>query len=242
MARNYNIKWKKEDYLTLRKAVNTFNKQVKKLESAESDVILPDIITYKDLKSNITTRQEYNRIIASLRKFSIPSQQKAIKTEGDIEITKWEFSELKKARKRASSRLSSELSGLTQTLGTGNKRINEIKATIESFNNLEKFNKETFLRKRKVILNQGRSDYLFSKNKTFQENFIKVYKKIGRKEIVKLAQSFKNPNDFWEFISDSNLADLEERYDEDEGLTQFSAQKDDNYFAELERLIIKYIE
>ena len=52
------IKWKKSDFITLGKAVSDFNKTIKKLEKEESNLILPDVIDYKELKSDINTRKE----------------------------------------------------------------------------------------------------------------------------------------------------------------------------------------
>ena len=72
----------------------------------------------------------------------------------------------------------------------------------------------------------------------FQENFIKAYKKMKRKEIVRIAKRFKNPMDFWEKIKNSNFADIKMKYDEDAGLIQFGEySKDDNYIYDLLRLV-----
>ena len=41
MAKQYNIKWNRSDIGKLSSAVSRFNKTIKKLESAESDLVLP---------------------------------------------------------------------------------------------------------------------------------------------------------------------------------------------------------
>lgn len=244
MAKQSLIRWKRSDYGSLQKAVNQFNKTIKELESVESDLILPDPIKYKDVKSGITTRQELNRIIGSLQRFSNPSKQKAVKLDSDIQITSWEYTELKRERRRAERRLTGELAGLEATLGTGNKRINEIKGTIKSLNKLENVTGEEFQRIRERIKSQGVSDYDMKKAKQFQENFIKAFsnlknkkgKRIRRKEIVEFAKSFTNPIDFWEAIKESEFIELQEFYDEAEGLTSFSMGSDERYNFELKKL------
>lgn len=244
MAKQSLIRWKRSDYGNLQKAVNQFNKTIKELQSVESDLILPDPIKYKDVKSGITTRQELNRIIGSLQRFSNPSKQKAVKLDSDIQITSWEYTELKRERRRAERRLTGELAGLEATLGTGNKRINEIKGTIKSLNKLENVTGEEFQRIRERIKSQGVSDYDMKKAKQFQENFIKAFsnlknkkgKKIRRKEIVEFAKSFTNPIDFWEAIKDSEFIELQEFYDEAEGLTSFNMGSDERYNFELKKL------
>ena len=65
------IRWSRSDSITLGKAVSNFNKTVQKLEQEESNLLLPDVISFKDLKSDITTRRELNRIIKSLKRLLI---------------------------------------------------------------------------------------------------------------------------------------------------------------------------
>lgn len=237
MAKQYNIRWSRADYGNLRKAINRFNKTVKELESAEGDLVLPDVVTYKDVKSKITTRQELNRIIGSLRRFSNPAKQKAVKLESGIEITAWEYTELKSERRRAERRLSRELAGLeaTSSFGTGNKRLNEIRSTIASMNRLESSFSD-FDRIRKRIKYQGASDFEFKKAKQFQDNFIKAFKEMGRKEIVEYAKKFSDPTEFWEAIKSSKFTEIQEFYDEAKGITQFAMEADDRYYMELSKL------
>lgn len=236
MAKQYNIKWNRSDIGKLSSAVSMFNKTIKKLESAESDLVLPDVVDYKELKSGITTRQELNRIIGSLRRFTNPAKQKAIKLDSGIEITAWEYTELKAERRRAEKRLTGELFGLEATLGTGNKRINEIRGTIASLQKLETATGEDFKRIRERIKVQGTSDFNRKKAKTFQDNFIKAFRGMGRKEIVEYAQKFKDPEEFWNAIKDSGFSNLQEFYDESEGILRFSMDSDERYFYELEQL------
>ena len=56
------IRWKKGDYIRLGKAVSDFNKRVKELESIDVDY-LPDLKNYKDIKSEILSRNELNRVL-----------------------------------------------------------------------------------------------------------------------------------------------------------------------------------
>lgn len=233
----YRIKWKRGDYITLGKAVSEFNKTIKQLKSEESSLILPDVIDYKELKSDITTRQELNRMINSLKRFQNPTQQKAIKTEGNIEVTRWELTELRKAKRRAEKRFSGEIADIeSQGIGTGNTRLNEIRATLKSFDKLERASKEDFKRISASIFKQGTSDFEYRKALIFQKNFISAYEKMGRKEIVEIARSFRNPEKFWEFIKNSEFIDINMQYDREEGLIETLMSKDESYLYELEKL------
>lgn len=236
MAKQSMIRWNRSDYGKLSYAVRKFNENLRKLDAIESDLILPDPVDYKELKSGITTRQELNRLIGSLQRFSNPSKQKAVKLESGIEITSWEYTELKRERRRAERRMTGELAGLEATLGTGNKRINEISGTINSLYKLETVKGEEFNRIRKRIKYQGVNDYEVKRAMVFKERFIKTYETLGRKEIVEFAKSFKNPLEFWEAIKDSEFKNLEEWYDEAKGTVQFAMESDERYTYELSKL------
>ena len=188
---SHKIRWSRSDYIKLGKAVSSFNKTIGNLSN--SGIVLPDLLNYNDLKSGITTRKELNRLIGSLKRFQNPMQQVGVSLEG-FEVTKWELNEVKKAKRRAERRLTGELAGLeSRTIGTGNIRANEIKATLKSFEKFASGDLAQFKRISASILRQGKTDYEFKKALIFQQNFITAYEKMGRKEVVKMAKMYKNP-------------------------------------------------
>lgn len=69
MAEQSKIRWKQGDYIKLGRAVADFNKKVNRLQAEENNLYLPNLIEYKEAKENITTRQELNRLVNSLRRF-----------------------------------------------------------------------------------------------------------------------------------------------------------------------------
>ena len=230
------IRWSRSDYIKLGKAVSSFNKTVGNLSN--SGIVLPDLLNYNDLKSGIITRKELNRLIGSLKRFQNPMQQVGVSLEG-FEVTKWELNEVKRAKARATRRLTGELAGIEAgAIGTGNTRANEIKATLESFEKFASGDLAQFKRISSSIMRQGRTDYEMSKALIFQKNFISAYEKMGRKEIVEFAKSFRNPQDFWEAIKNSEFTDLSLRYDVEEGMiTIGEMSKDESYYYELNKLL-----
>lgn len=46
----YQIRWKRGDYISLGKAVSQFNKKINELKSEENALLLPDEINYSELK------------------------------------------------------------------------------------------------------------------------------------------------------------------------------------------------
>lgn len=232
------IKWNKKDYSLLRKEVNKFNRRIKELESFGRK-ILPEEIKYKDVKENIYSRKEFNRIIKQLEKFQERKSAEIKELESGEKISKWEYDVLKQNKKIAINRLSSDLIQ-KENENTNIKELNELKGTIKSIENLEKKSGKDFENTKQRLKKIGTSDFELKKAKTFQENFIKAMRNMGRREIVKFAKSFKNPIDFWNTIKDSNLADLDERYDIEKGIIQLSMDSDESYYYELEKLGIEY--
>ena len=93
------IKWQQKDYLSLGRAVANFNKKINKLQSEEKKLYLPELKNYKEIKQNIQTRSELNRIINSLKRFSKEGAEDLYVTKAGEQITKWERKELRKTNK-----------------------------------------------------------------------------------------------------------------------------------------------
>ena len=93
------IRWQQKDYLSLGRAVANFNKKINELQSEEKKLYLPELKNYKDIKENIQTRQELNRVINSLKRFSKEGAEDLYTTKAGEQITKWERQELRKANK-----------------------------------------------------------------------------------------------------------------------------------------------
>lgn len=135
----YQIKWKKQDYLQLGKAVANFNKKINRLQAEERKAYLPDIIDYSNLKQNITTRAELNRQINSLKRFMREGAENIYTTEAGEQISKWEKQETLKSMNIARRRLTRELKSLeTPTLNgyskaqMGSERVAEINAELRN--------------------------------------------------------------------------------------------------------------
>ena len=113
---NYQIKWKRGDYISLGKAVSQFNKKVRELEKLDNNITLPSLINYQDVKSEIKTRYELNRYIKALRRFQNENKQKGVELEGGEIVTKWQNEELKKAVKRERLEIEKELERLNKPI------------------------------------------------------------------------------------------------------------------------------
>lgn len=218
------IRWRKGDYIRLGQAVSQFNKKINELEKDEMQIdYLPDLRNYKDLKEHITTRNELNRVINSLRRFKKEGAEDLYTTQAGQDLTKWEYSELKRQRTRAIRTLKKEAMGIYDlNIGMGNERLQSINATIKSLNKLDEKVGYEFKRLSERLNYLGASDYKLKQDKLFRDNYMKALQSVSNFENYDILKNkldkIKNPTKFYEFISKSNvLMDLFIYYDDNSG-------------------------
>lgn len=203
------IRWQKKDYSRLRYAINKFNKNVSEIEVDERR-ILPELKNYKDVKKAITTRKELNRVINALNRANAETLTQTRTFESGEKVTKWEFSEINKAMRRAFRTLNNERETILasrQSIGMGEERLSEISAIEESLMSLEYRTGSDFRKVKERLYSVGRSDYKMAKDKTFMENFYKAMEGISNFEnydvLKRELDKIKNPTSFYEYVKRS---------------------------------------
>ena len=111
MPRQYNIKWREQDEKELRRVVRNFNDKLRRLvkKNPANSNILPQFwnektqeyenkISVDQLKELISTRQDYNRQLNMLKRFSRRGAEKIVETGSDYgaRTTKWQEQEQKR--------------------------------------------------------------------------------------------------------------------------------------------------
>lgn len=207
------IRWKINDYKELEKAVNSFNRKIKRLER-RGKTSLPETLDYVETRKEIRSRKELNRVLRSLEDFKKKGSEEIIKLKSGTEITKWEYGEVKKARRRAQTRLLKEATKISQsrnaTLGMGDERLSQIESILESFENLENKKGFEFKRTKERILMQGSIDINLKRAEIFRTNFLESIKEAsafeGYDKLVNSLNKIKNPIDFYNKVSQSQIA------------------------------------
>ena len=207
------IRWKINDYKELEKAVNSFNRKIKRLER-RGKTSLPETLDYVKTRKEIRSRKELNRILRSLEEFKKRGSEEIVKLKSGTEITKWEYGELKKARRRAKTNLTREARKILQarnaSLGMGDERLSQIESIIESFENLENKKGFEFKRTKERILIQGSIDINLKRAETFRTNFLESIKEAstfeGYDKLVNSLNKIKNPIDFYNKVRKSQIA------------------------------------
>lgn len=209
------IRWKKSDYIKLGQAVSRFNKRVKELQTNEAKY-LPELKDYKEIKNEILSRSELNRIIRSLKNFSKEGMTDIVKLPSGEDLTKWEYREVKKARNIAIKRLEQEKLSIKlgeKYVGMGDERIDTIDATIENIKTLEKLRDFEYKDTKERTLKLGSLDYNLRRSMIYRENYMNALKQMSTYDnydlLVNKLNKISNPEKFFEYIQQSEtLQDL----------------------------------
>ena len=208
------IRWSRSDYLKLSYAVRKFNQTISELEKLNQNV-LPEEFKYTELRDNIYSRRELNRIIKALRRFSKASQQRVVTSPSGEQITQWELSELKKAQKRALANVTDQareiIDDSTNVMGDAEfKRLLRTKESIEDL-----FNRKgtEFRRTKKRTSSWGKNDYELWRASVFRENYMNSLDQMSSFKNYKLLkdklESIENPIQFYNYVRQSDiLSDL----------------------------------
>lgn len=237
MAKDYQIKWKQSDYLTLGRAISNFNKKKNELERLEKyeNVILPYTLNYQEVKENIKTRKELNRMLSSLREFGKGNSLEIYKTEAGDNILNWEHKELEKEKRRIIKRLTTKLEnyekpnaqGFTKAQ-MGNSQARAIMANIERFKEYEMQRGYDFKIIKNLMHSIGDNDYEFRKAIVYQENFMKELENLMKnsnefKKVYDYFKKIKNPIEFFKTTQKSEvLQDFFLWYQQPENYASFS--------------------
>lgn len=205
------IRWRKEDSIALQRAINTFNRNVRKLERQEDSVkYLPNTVNYNELRESIISRNELNRVISSLRSFSKKGSTDIIEVASGQKITKWEYEKINKSRSIALRNLNKEVLSLETSHRLslmGNAKLEAAKATIKNLSELENKKGSDFTRIKERIYYYGYQDVELKRamqfRKNFEDNLAQMTSYDNSDILMKKLNQIKNPIKFYEFINQS---------------------------------------
>lgn len=198
------IRWRHKDYVKLGRAVSDFNRKVNELETISDSLNLPEPVSYEELvygENKILTRQEFNRIVKSLRRFLDEKQQEIVNV-GNFELTRWERNQLIAGQRRLNLETEARLNESKLRRDTDSYKA--IKGMQNTYTNLKNTNsKEAFNHYRKRLTNYLRADRKLRKDAQFRENYMKMYKHFEQFDNYELFEGFLNS-----FSSDKEFSDF----------------------------------
>lgn len=197
MARQSQIKWGRGDYVKLGRAVSDFNKKIQRLEQQQGNLGLPELIDYKDLKSQITTRKELNRQLNLLRSFKEEGMEELVQLH-DETITVWEQKQILKEQRRIVKDIEKEISQIKEKpFGMGSEQYKTLKARLDSIKNFD----------RSLIKKYARTDFQMKKAIQYRENILEQFDDLPDEfaKIKKHLLKIKNPLNFFDEMQKSKL-------------------------------------
>lgn len=99
MPKSSKIRWRDRDTEQLARKVKNFNAKLTRLTKSNPALaeILPERVSAKALKHDITNRQEYNRVIKALSAFTEKGAESVVTGKQGVTTTKWQLQQVKKA-------------------------------------------------------------------------------------------------------------------------------------------------
>ncbi len=161
-------------------------------------------------------------MISSLKRFNKEGAEDLYVTKGGFMLTKWEARELKREQKVREKKLKEELEQLKEpskysNVGAsryemGSERAREIEnmllnTNLEMLERAEDLNR--FLELKGRIHKLGTEDYYIHMNQVFKDNWLNVLSRYSHfdnyDKVVKLLESYKKPDEFYNYIRKSEL-------------------------------------
>ena len=108
-------KLSKDSEATLKRAVNNFNSKVKRLESVEREIDIPEKESITAIKERVTNKWELNREIDRLERFGKRNAEELIQNKAGVVLSRWEYENLQREQKRLNERLLREIESYGKT-------------------------------------------------------------------------------------------------------------------------------
>lgn len=219
----------------LQRAVNNFNSKVKRLESVDREIDIPEKASITAIKDRVTNKWELNREIDKLERFTKRNAEELVKNKSGVVLSRWEFENLQREQKRLNARLLREIErygnitpkefGKAQSATyaqMGDEKLSNLKARQRAISSksISKMNKNQ-LKSLETLLNKTNANYRKDKE-VFYNNYLdgtllNLGYYVGYDEeklnYIKEKLNELTPDQFIKaFNTDVSLKDIQDRY------------------------------
>ena len=242
----------KDSERELQKAVSNFNSKIKRLESVDREIDIPEKASITAIKDRVSSKWELNREIDKLERFTKRNAEELIKNKSGVVLSRWEFENIQREQKRLNARLTREIerygkikprvNGKEQKVTyaqMGDGKLTRLKAKQEALAN-KKLSKITKNELDSLVssINKLNANYKLSKKEIFYNNFLdgtilnlSVYIDYDQEKMkyIKEKLSELSPDQFIKaFDREESLKDLQLRYEQtkEKGMTPQIMQED----------------
>ena len=222
----------------LQKAVRNFNAKIKRLESVDREIAIPEKESITAIKNRVTNKWELNREIDKLERFTKRNAEELIQNKSGVVLSRWEFENIQREQRRLNARLTREIEryGSLQPKVYGKKepatyaqmgdgKLTMLKAKKQALSNkrLSKINMQQ-LKSLQTNINKLNANYRSTKKATFYNNYLdgtilNLSYYIGydneKIEYIKSKLNELTPEQFIKaFDEEESLKDLQLRYEQ----------------------------
>lgn len=130
MSKSSKIRWRKSDTEQLSRKVKNFNAKISRLSKSHPELldVLPERVTARELKSMVTNRKEYNRMMKALSAFTEKGAETVVTGSSGARTTQWELNQVKKAVQAENRRRKAEKQRLENTpVYIGGKKYTDVR-------------------------------------------------------------------------------------------------------------------
>ena len=217
MAIRYDKKLNQE----INRTIKNFNQKIARLEKQERE-LLPSKITKKDLKNSVYTREELQRKLKELQRFSKRGAEDIIETKGGARLTRYRYQNIKRENARVKRNITREINrlkvnkpkifGKSQTATFSQMGDTDFLNLVARRKALEKdinvLSREEFERFTKLVEKTGKNQAYM--NSVFKENYFEMltdlayYYDYDNDKLNLLKQKLMNlkPNDFMKLFKE----------------------------------------
>lgn len=176
MRKKYNIRWRDSDTKLISNTVRSFNSKLTRIinRNPGAKYYLPERLNTKDIKNQIITRDDLNRIIKSYRRFLTKGAEKPVFSDEGLVTTRWQRREASIMlgvvnRERSRQIKINEPSTYKGTMG--NVQSNSLKPKKLNFKTQTTKSWKKFI---ETLKKQSRSTYRQEQNEQYKLNYLKA--------------------------------------------------------------------
>lgn len=202
------MKWRKSDEDELKRAIRNFNNKLRRLKNKypENLKVYPNNYKYSEIKKEIMTRNDYNRVLSEIKLFSIRGIEKIYVNKHKVKAMKWEIEVEKNRIKIINAERARELKKINKiNITIGGKKVETASITVtkrelspKKFNFESMYSRYEFEMFKKTTKKQVASNYWFNIQNKYMENYIKalvnVFSPSQAEELIKLINQIPLEN------------------------------------------------
>ena len=244
MSRKYSIRWREADEKELQRVVKNYNAKLTRLAKKDPEIknALPERVSAAQLRDMIETRQDLNRELNALRRFSQKGAEELVEVpdnDYNLKITKWQKEEINRRVGVINRTRAQRLKKMQETEATqGGKGLGYSAApmmgkaetlSLSPVKGFTKYMNRADLRKRYAqLLKESQTGYWNARDERTRQNYIAA-----------LHQNFSGGDiaDVVKAIEGMDIKEFRKRFESDSGKFETMYPNDqDEYIAALNEL------